>query len=112
MISISDLNYQKSIRMPNIKMFFKPKKIEVNKEDLTLNQDLAIITKMNQEFAAGQAMYDERLACAIIEDSRHNLKLYVWPNGKCVASDARHPNMVAMSAIYWKGQLEEHNLFL
>jgi hypothetical protein len=67
---------------------------------------------MNQEFAAGQAMYDERLACAIIEDSRHNLKLYVWPNGKCVASDARHPNMVAMSAVYWKGQLEEHNLFL
>ena len=32
-------------------MFFKPKKIEVNKEDLALNQDLAIITKMNQEFA-------------------------------------------------------------
>ena len=37
--------------MPNIKMFFKPKKIETNKEDLALNQDLAIITKMNQEFA-------------------------------------------------------------
>ena len=32
-------------------MFFKPKKIETNKEDLALNQDLAIITKMNQEFA-------------------------------------------------------------
>ena len=32
-------------------MFFKPKKIEpVNKED-DLNQDLAIITQMNQEFA-------------------------------------------------------------
>ena len=51
MISISDLKYQKSSRMPNIKMFFKPKKIETNKEDLALNQDLAIITKMNQEFA-------------------------------------------------------------
>jgi len=35
----------------SIKMFFKPKKIEpVNKED-DLNQDLAIITQMNQEFA-------------------------------------------------------------
>jgi len=45
------LNYQKRSRMPDIKMFFKPKKIEVNKEDLALNQDLAIITKMNQEFA-------------------------------------------------------------
>ena len=42
------LNYQKRSRMPGIKMFFKPKKIEVNKEDLALNQDLAIITKMNQ----------------------------------------------------------------
>ena len=51
MISIADLKYQKSSRMPDIKMFFKPKKIEVNKEDLALNQDLAIITKMNQEFA-------------------------------------------------------------
>ena len=47
----SYLNYQKRSRMPDIKMFFKPKKIEVNKEDLALNQDLAIITKMNQEFA-------------------------------------------------------------
>ena len=37
--------------MPNIKMFFKSKKIEPKKEDLTLNQDLAIITQMNQEFA-------------------------------------------------------------
>ena len=28
MISISDLNYQKSSRLPNIKMFFKPKKVD------------------------------------------------------------------------------------
>ena len=32
-------------------MFFKSKKIEPKKEDNTLNQDLAIITQMNQEFA-------------------------------------------------------------
>ncbi|MBU79687.1 MAG: sigma factor sigB regulation protein [Flavobacteriales bacterium] len=37
--------------MPIIKMFFKSKKIEPKKEDNTLNQDLAIITQMNQEFA-------------------------------------------------------------
>ena len=37
--------------MPIIKMFFKSKKIEIKKEDNTLNQDLAIITHMNQEFA-------------------------------------------------------------
>ena len=51
MISIHDLKYQKSSRLPDIKMFFKTKKNEVNKEDSVLNQDLAIITKMNQEFA-------------------------------------------------------------
>ena len=51
MISIHDLKYQKSSRLLDIKMFFKPKKNEVNKEDSVLNQDLAIITKMNQEFA-------------------------------------------------------------
>ena len=32
-------------------MFFKSKKIEQKKEDSTLNQDLAIITQMNQQFA-------------------------------------------------------------
>ena len=32
-------------------MFFKSKKIEPKNEDNTLNQDLAIITQMNQEFA-------------------------------------------------------------
>ena len=32
-------------------MFFKSKKIEPKREDNTLNQDLAIITQMNQEFA-------------------------------------------------------------
>ncbi len=37
--------------MLDINMFFKTKKIEVNKEDSSSNQDLAIITKMNQDFA-------------------------------------------------------------
>jgi len=45
------LNYQKRSRMLDINMFFKTKKIEANKEDLASNQDLAIITKMNQDFA-------------------------------------------------------------
>jgi hypothetical protein len=67
---------------------------------------------MNKEFTGGSATYDQRLGCAVIQDSRHNLKLYVWPNGKCVASDARHPNMVAMSAVFWKNQLQENNLLM
>lgn len=70
------------------------------------------VEDMNMEFTGGVSEFDKRLGCAIIQDSRHNLKLYMWPSGKCVASDARHPNMVAMSAVFWKGQLEEHNLFL
>ena len=37
--------------MPNIKMFFKSNKVEPKREDSALNQDLAIITQMNQEFA-------------------------------------------------------------
>ena len=45
------LNYQKRSRMLDINMFFKTKKIEANKEDTASNQDLAIITKMNQDFA-------------------------------------------------------------
>ena len=47
----NNLNYQKKRGIPNTKMFFKPKKIEPNKENIALNEDLAIITKMNQEFA-------------------------------------------------------------
>ena len=49
------------------------------------------VEAMNKEFTGGSATYDQRLGCAVIQDNRHNLKLYVWPNGKCVASDARHP---------------------
>tara|TARA_B100000965_G_scaffold404648_1_gene436077 strand:+ start:3839 stop:4372 length:534 start_codon:yes stop_codon:yes gene_type:complete len=70
------------------------------------------VEAMNKEFTGGTSTFDQRLGCAIIQDSRHNLKLYVWPNGKCVASDARHPNMVAMSAVFWKAQLQENKIFV
>ena len=70
------------------------------------------VEAMNKEFTGGTSTFDQRLGWAIIQDSRHNLKLYVWPNGKCVASDARHPNMVAMSAVFWKTQLQENKIFV
>jgi TATA-box binding protein (TBP) (component of TFIID and TFIIIB) len=70
------------------------------------------VESLDVDFSAGQSEFDQRLGCAVINDSRHNLKLYVWPNGKCVATEARHPNMVAMSAVYWKGQFEENNHFV
>ena len=70
------------------------------------------VEAMNKQFTGGNSVYDERLGCAIIQDTRHNLKLYIWANGKCVASDARHPNMVAMSAVFWKTQLKDNDLLL
>jgi hypothetical protein len=36
----------------------------------------------------------------------------MWPNGRCVATDARHRNMVAMAAVYWKGRFNERNLLV
>jgi hypothetical protein len=57
-------------------------------------------------------VYDERLGCSIIEDSRHNLTLHVWPNGRCIVPNARHQNIVAMAAVYWRTQLKDDNLFI
>lgn len=70
------------------------------------------VESLDFDLSSGKANFDQRLGCAIINDTRHNLKLYIWPNGKCVATDARHPNMVAMSAVYWKGQFEEMQYFV
>ena len=70
------------------------------------------VESLDFDISAGQANFDQSLGCAIVNDTRHNLKLYIWPNGKCVATDARHPNMVAMSAVYWKGQFEEMQYFV
>jgi TATA-box binding protein (TBP) (component of TFIID and TFIIIB) len=69
------------------------------------------VESLSLDFSAGASQFDARLGCAIIEDSRHNLKLYIWPNGKCVVVEARHPNMVAMAAVYWKGQFEDQQFF-
>ena len=70
------------------------------------------VDSMNMSFSAGESVFDQQLGCAIIDDTRHNLKLFIWPNGRCVATDARHPNMVAMSAVFWRGQFQENKLFL
>jgi hypothetical protein len=36
----------------------------------------------------------------------------MWPNGKCIVADARHPNMVAMAAVYWKNVLSDRGFFI
>jgi TATA-box binding protein (TBP) (component of TFIID and TFIIIB) len=70
------------------------------------------ITQIVGEIGAGTAVYDERLGCSVLEDSRHNLTLKVWPNGRCVVTNARHSNMVAMAAVYWRDQFSDKNYFV
>jgi len=64
------------------------------------------------ELGAGDAQYDARLGCSIIEDSRHGITIHVWPNGRCIATGAHSPNMVAMAAVYWKSQFDESGYFV
>ena len=68
------------------------------------------VQKVISTFGASVATMDDRLGCAIIEDTRHDLTLNIWPNGRAVAFEARHARMVAMSAVHWKSKLEENNL--
>ena len=61
---------------------------------------------------SGSAEYDARLGCTTLTDTRHCLTVQVWPNGKCIVADARHPNMVAMSAVYWNGVFSDQGIFV
>ena len=61
---------------------------------------------------SGSAEYDARLGCTTLTDTRHSLTVQVWPNGKCIVADARHPNMVAMSAVYWNGVFSDQGIFV
>ena len=70
------------------------------------------VTNITGAIGAGTSSYDERLGCALLEDSRHNLTLKVWPNGRCVVTNARHSNMVAMAAVYWRDQFSDHKFFV
>ena len=70
------------------------------------------ITQLSGNYHAGSATYDQRLGCSTIEDSRHNLTLHVWANGRCIVPNARHQNIVAMAAVHWRTQLKENNLFI
>jgi len=70
------------------------------------------IGRFEGNFSIGKAHLDERLGCSVIEDSRHDLRIHVWPQGKAVVSEARHPNMVAMAALAWRDILEQKKLFI
>ena len=40
------------------------------------------------------------------------LTIHLWGNGKAVATEARHPNMVAMAAVHWRTQIESRQAFV
>ena len=61
---------------------------------------------------SGSAAMDTRLGCTTLTDTRHSLTIQIWPNGKCIVADARHPNMVAMAAVYWKSVFSERGFFV
>ncbi len=61
---------------------------------------------------SGTTEFDQRLGCTTLTDTRHSLTVQIWPNGKCIVSDARHPNMVAMAAVYWKGVFQNRGFFV
>lgn len=54
---------------------------------------------------------DDRLGCVRINDTRHQLELLVWQNGKVIAKEAKHANLVAMSSVYWMERFEEEGMF-
>ena len=65
------------------------------------------IEKIRTNLGSGTSSVDERLGCLRIDDNRHDLELLIWPNGRCIALNARHPNMVAMAAVHWKAKFAD-----
>ena len=55
---------------------------------------------------------DSRIDCVRLNDDRHELELLIWSNGKVVALKANHANLVAMSAIHWRGKFDEEGIFV
>ena len=69
--------------------------------------DSVPIHNIRSNLGSGTTSIDERLGCMRLNDTRHDLELLIWPTGKCVALEARHPNMVAMAAVHWKGKFAD-----
>jgi len=65
------------------------------------------IEKIRVNLGSGTSSLDERLGCLRVDDNRHDLELLIWPSGRCVALNARHPNMVAMAAVHWRAKFAD-----
>ena len=65
------------------------------------------INNLRTNLGSGTTSIDERLGCLRLNDTRHDLELLIWANGRCVALNARHQNMVAMAAVHWKSKFSD-----
>ena len=65
------------------------------------------IDKIRANLGSGTSHVDQRLGCLRLNDTRHDLELLIWPNGRCIALNARHPNMVAMAAVHWRSKFSD-----
>ena len=65
------------------------------------------VHNLRMNLGSGTSSFDERLGCLRLNDTRHDLELLIWADGRCVALNARHANMVAMSAVHWKGKFAD-----
>ncbi len=65
------------------------------------------IHNIRKNLGSGTTQFDERLGCLRVDDTRHDLELLIWPSGRTVALNARHPNMVAMAAVHWKSKFAD-----
>lgn len=69
------------------------------------------IANVRMNLGSGTSSMDDRLGCLRLNDTRHDLELLIWASGRTVALNARHPNMVAMSAVHWKGKFADKKSF-
>ena len=67
------------------------------------------IENIRANLGSGTSSMDERLGCLRLEDTRRSRTpdLAKW---QTVALNARHPNMVAMSAVHWKSKFEDKKI--
>ncbi|MDP6899359.1 MAG: hypothetical protein QGF94_00795 [Candidatus Thalassarchaeaceae archaeon] len=56
------------------------------------------------------ATIDTELDCLRIDDTRHEVKLLLFRNGRGIATEARHEKLVTMAAKRWMQRLSDENL--
>jgi TATA-box binding protein (TBP) (component of TFIID and TFIIIB) len=57
-----------------------------------------------------EATLDAELDCLRIDDSRHEVQILLFRNGRGIATEARHVKLVSMAARRWKQRLADENL--